>query len=60
MQFSLREPRIDATLVGPRTAAEVESCLRHATAGLPEGIWEELEDFLADLQPPPEPGGEAR
>ena len=60
VQFSLREPRIDATLVGPRTAAEVESCLRHATAGLPEGIWEELEDFLAELEPPPEPGGEAR
>ena len=60
VQFSLREPRIDATLVGPRTAAEVESCLGHATAELPEGIWEELEGFLAGLQPPPEPGGEAR
>jgi len=60
VQFSLREPRIDATLVGPRTAAEVESCLGHATAELPGGIWEELEAFLAGLQPPPEPGGEAR
>ncbi len=60
VQFSLREPRIDATLVGPRTAAEVESCLGHAAAELPEGIWEELEGFLARLQPPPEPGGEAR
>ena len=60
VQFSLREPRIDATLVGPRTAAEVESCLGHATAELPGGIWEELEGFLAELQPPPEPGGEVR
>lgn len=60
VQFSLREPRIDATLVGPRTAAEVESCLGHATAELPEGVWEELEGFLAGLQPPPEPGGEVR
>ncbi len=60
VQFSLREPRIDATLVGPRTAAEVESCLGHATVELPGGIWEELEQFLAGLEPPPEPGGEAR
>ena len=59
VQFSLREPRIDATLVGPRTVDEVESCLRHATTELPEEIWEELEDFLAGLQPPPAPGGEA-
>ena len=59
VQFSLREPRIDATLVGPRTKEEVESCLRHATAELPGGIWEELEGFLAELEPPPEPGGEA-
>ena len=60
VQFSLRDPRIDATLVGPRTKAEVESCLRHATAELPGEIWEELEGFLAELEPPPEPGGEAR
>ncbi len=58
VQFSMRDRRIGATLVGPRTAAELEENIRHATAPLPEGVWEDLESFLAALQPPPEPGGE--
>jgi aryl-alcohol dehydrogenase-like predicted oxidoreductase len=59
VQYSLRDERISATLVGPRTAAEVEGNLRHARAVLPEGIWEELDLFLARLGPAP-PGGEAQ
>ena len=58
MQFSLRDPRIALTLVGPRTAAEVESNVRHATTPLPAGIWEELTALLATL-PRAAPGGEA-
>lgn len=60
VQFSLREPRIGATLVGPRTVAEVEGCLRHATAVLPATLWDELAEFLDSLQPAPAPGGEAQ
>ena len=60
VQYSLREPRIGATLVGPRTVEEVEANVRHATARIPAGLWEELADFIATLQPPPAPGGEAQ
>jgi aryl-alcohol dehydrogenase-like predicted oxidoreductase len=60
VQFSLRDPRITATLVGPRTVDEVESGLRHATEALPEDVWADLEALLADLQPPPAAGGEAQ
>jgi aryl-alcohol dehydrogenase-like predicted oxidoreductase len=57
MQFSLRNERIGSTLAGPRNVAEFEANLRHATASLPPGIWEELDAFLATLGPAP-PGGE--
>lgn len=57
MQFSLRDPRVAVTLAGPRTPAEVEANVRHATAPLPPGIWADLGAFLASL-PPAAPGGE--
>lgn len=60
VQFSGRDERVGATLVGPRTVDEVESGVGHATAELPAGIWGELESLLADLQPPPAAGGEAQ
>ncbi len=58
VQFSLRDERIATTLVGPRTVDEVESGVRHATEKLPDDVWSELADLLADLQPPAAPGGE--
>ncbi len=58
VQFSLREPRIGATLVGPRTVAELEDNIRHATAPITEDLWNAFIDFIGDLQPPPIPGGE--
>lgn len=60
VQYSLQESRIAATLVGPRTIDEVESGVRHATTPLPESTWDELAEFLRDLQPSPAPGGEAQ
>ena len=59
VQFSMRDSRIGATLVGPRTVAEIEENIRHATAPLPDGIWDDFGQILTGLQPPPEPGGEA-
>lgn len=59
VQFSLRDPRVGATLVGPRTVAELEANIRHATAPLADEVWADLEAFLAVLEPAPEPGGEA-
>ena len=58
VQFSMRDSRIGATLVGPRTVAQVEGNLRHATAAIGDDVWEAFGQFLADLQPAPEPGGE--
>ncbi|MGH2370786.1 MAG: hypothetical protein ACRDI2_21625, partial [Chloroflexota bacterium] len=58
MQYSLRHPAIAVTLAGPRTAAEVEGNVRHATTPLPPSLWDELDTFLATL-PPAGPGGEA-
>ncbi len=59
VQFSMRDPRIGATLVGPRTVAEIETNIRHATAVIPDDIWETFRQFLARLEPAPAPGGEA-
>ncbi|MDA0333984.1 MAG: aldo/keto reductase [bacterium] len=59
VQFSLRDRRIGATLVGPRTVDEVESGVRHATEPIPASVWDELGNFLAHLQPAAAPGGEA-
>ncbi|MBT6146644.1 MAG: hypothetical protein HOH74_14495, partial [Gemmatimonadetes bacterium] len=59
VQFSLREPRIGATLVGPRTVDEVESGVRHATLDLAPHVWDELQQFLVTLQPAATAGGEA-
>ncbi len=43
LQVSLREPRIGATIVGAKTAAEVEGNIAAATASIPDGAWDELE-----------------
>ena len=58
VQFSMRQPRIGATLVGPRTAAELEDNIRHATAEISDDVWEAFGVFLRDLQPAPATGGE--
>jgi D-threo-aldose 1-dehydrogenase len=58
MQYSLRHPSIAVTLVGPRTAEEVEGNVRHATTVLSDALWVELDAYLATLGPPA-PGGEA-
>ena len=58
VQFSMRQPRIGATLVGPRTAAELEDNIRHATADIGDDVWEAFGVFLRDLQPVPATGGE--
>jgi D-threo-aldose 1-dehydrogenase len=57
MQYQLRNPNITTALVGPRDVSEIEANVRHATAALPEGIWEELDNVMATLEPGA-PGGE--
>jgi aryl-alcohol dehydrogenase-like predicted oxidoreductase len=57
MQYSMRCPHIDTTLVGPRTATEVEANVRHATAEIAEEVLEELEELRSKMGEPA-PGGE--
>ena len=57
VQFSFRCPDVDLTLVGPRTAAEVEENVRHATAEIPAEVWEEFGPFQATLPGMPQAGG---
>jgi D-threo-aldose 1-dehydrogenase len=59
MQFSLRHSHIAVTLVGSRTAQEVEDNVGHALVTLSDDMWAELGRFMATL-PPPAPGGEAK
>jgi D-threo-aldose 1-dehydrogenase len=59
MQYQLRNPNIATALVGPRDASEIEANVRHATMPLPEGIWADLEQFMAMMEPAA-PGGEAQ
>jgi D-threo-aldose 1-dehydrogenase len=58
VQYSLRRPEIAVTLVGPRTAEEVEANVRHALTPVPDGLWAALDAVLPTL-PPAAAGGEA-
>ena len=57
VQYSTRNTGIGSTLVGSRTVAEISASCRHATAALPEGIWDEFQAAAAQF-PPAAPGGE--
>ena len=58
VQYSIRCPHIHTTLVGPRTAAEVEDNVRHATVAIDDDVWSELEELRAGMGDPA-PGGES-
>ena len=57
VQFSTRNTGIGSTLVGSRHPGEITASFRHATAALPEGIWDEFEAAAARF-PAAAPGGE--
>ena len=57
VQFSTRNTGIASTLVGSRDSAEIAASYRHATAALPDGIWDEFEAAAARM-PAAAPGGE--
>jgi aryl-alcohol dehydrogenase-like predicted oxidoreductase len=55
LQFSLRQPRIHATVIGAKTRDEIARDLESALDPLPDEIWEELEALhLTDGQTKPE------
>lgn len=51
VQWVLRNPKIGCVLIGPRTAEEVEENVRMASYALPEGIWDEVDERIAQGGP---------
>lgn len=52
LQFSLRQERIDSTLIGPATAAEVQGCWDAVTTEIPNSVWDELPELLDEIRVP--------
>jgi len=62
LQFSLRDPRIDATVVGITSESRISSLIASAGVHIPEGVWDELERLVppaAAWLDPPSRGGVA-
>ena len=43
LQFSLRDPRIDATVVGITSESRIQSLIASAGVHIPDAVWDELE-----------------
>ncbi|PKQ27144.1 MAG: oxidoreductase [Actinobacteria bacterium HGW-Actinobacteria-4] len=46
LQFSLRDPRIDATVVGITSEPRIASLIASAGTHIPDGVWDELEQLV--------------
>jgi D-threo-aldose 1-dehydrogenase len=46
LQFSLRDPRIDATVVGISSESRIPSLIASAGVRIPDAVWEELEHLV--------------
>jgi D-threo-aldose 1-dehydrogenase len=60
LQFSLRDPRIDATVVGITSEGRIPSLIASAGRHIPDAVWEQLERLVPPastwLDPPPRGG----
>lgn len=52
LQFSLRQPSYDCTLLGAATAAEVTGCWAALTAEIPDEVWDDLPALLDRVRVP--------
>lgn len=52
LQFSLRDPRIDSTLIGVSAAARVQQTLEWAQAEIPTELWSEIQALEYDTTDP--------
>lgn len=52
LQFSLRDPRIDSTVIGVSAAARVTQTLEWAEAEIPQKLWDEIEALEYDTVDP--------
>ena len=46
LQFSLRDPRIDATVVGITSEGRISSLMASAGVHIPDAVWDELEQLV--------------
>jgi len=46
LQFSLRDPRVDATVVGITREPRISSLVASAGVDIPDAVWDELERFV--------------
>jgi D-threo-aldose 1-dehydrogenase len=46
LQFSLRDPRIDATVVGITSESRISSLIASAGVHIPDAVWDELENLV--------------
>lgn len=46
LQFSLRDPRIDATVVGISSESRIPSLIASAGARIPDDVWQQLEQLV--------------
>jgi len=46
LQFSLRDPRIDATVVGMTSVSRISSLIASAVVHIPEAVWDELDQLV--------------
>jgi len=46
LQFSLRDPRVDATVVGITSERRISSLIASAGVDIPDAVWDELSDLL--------------
>jgi D-threo-aldose 1-dehydrogenase len=52
LQFSLRDPRITATIVGMSQPVRVEDTVALATVAIPDALWDELAEVPFDMTEP--------
>jgi D-threo-aldose 1-dehydrogenase len=60
LQFSLRDPRIDATVVGITSERRISSLIASAGMHIPDAVWDELEELAPPASTwldPPSRGG---
>lgn len=50
LQFSLRHPLVDTTVVGVRTRERFDEAVAHATLEVPDAVWAELESIAPSPQ----------
>jgi D-threo-aldose 1-dehydrogenase len=54
LQFSTRDPRITATIVGMSRPERIDDTLRYLTTPIPDALWDEVSEVKYDMSDPEE------